>query len=108
MDRKTHKAPVRRDEGEYSSKLIQWFGWLLVLGFAATSAALWWAPPLAFSSNVVEGRVLNPETVVLPFENVSFAVLRVYVFPRGKPVQLWSESLPRTELLLEPKKPTVR
>jgi hypothetical protein len=109
MDRKSHAAPVQRDERGYTPRLIQGFGWLLVLGLAATSAALWWAPPLTFSSNVVEGRVLNPATVELPFgPKVSYAVLRVYVFPRGKPVQLWNESLPMAELLLETEKGTVQ
>jgi hypothetical protein len=56
----------------------------------------------------VEGRVLNPETVVLPIgPKVSFAVLRVYVYPQGKPVQLWNQTLPRKQLLLETKKGTV-
>jgi len=80
----------------------------LVLGLTATSAALWWAPPLVFSSSVVEGRVLNPETVALPVgPTASFAVLRVYAYPQGKPVQLWNQTLPKEKLLLETKKGTV-
>ena len=109
MEKPPPAAPVQRDEHGHSRRLIQGFGWLLVLGLSATSAALWWAPPLTFSSNVVEGRVLNPETVVLPFgPNASFSMLRVHVFPQGKPVQLWNSSVPKEGLLLETKFGTVR
>ncbi len=108
MERTPKEQPFRRDERGRSSRLIRGFGWLTTLCLSGTSAALWWAPPLSLSSNVVEGRVLNPSTQVLPFgPPASFALLRVYVFPKGKPFQLWLGAVPKEGLLLETEKGAV-